>query len=168
MEVKDNMSAMLIHARTFTEGVLAELKEEKHWFTRACPGGNHAMWITGHLAAAENAFVGLIRPEMKLDFAEYAKLFGRGSAPMDDASVYPERDDVLQVLRERRNALLQALQDCSLEDLSRAAPAGAPPFMTNIAKVFQGAVWHESLHSGQLTVIHRTLGNAPLGGRPKA
>lgn len=168
MNIKDSFHHMLRHARNYTEGVLKELPEPTHWIQRACPGGNHAFWIVGHLAYAENFFAMMVRPELALPLDGYDKLFGRGSLPIDDVAAYPDRDDLLQVLRDRRSALIQALEGCSDADFEKKASEKAPPFMRTIAEIFQGAVWHESLHGGQLSIIHRQLGNAPLGGRPAA
>ena len=70
-------------------------------------------------------------------------------------------EEVLAYMRERRAVLLELLADLSDEDLAKPTPEGAPEFLPDIGSVFETAVWHEGLHSGQLSVARRALGFPP-------
>jgi hypothetical protein len=65
-------------------------------------------------------------------------------------------------MRERREALLGVLDKLSDEDLAKPMPPGTPDFLSDVGSVFEAAVWHEGLHSGQLSVTRRALGHEPL------
>jgi uncharacterized damage-inducible protein DinB len=149
-------------------GILKEITDPADWIRRPVPGSNHAMWIAGHLAYADDAFLGMIDPGKASPREGFKDLFGKGSTPLDSLEAYPAHTDILEYLEDRRKAFYRALNDCSEEDFNKPTPEGAPAFMYDVGAVFQMCVWHESLHSGQLTVIHRMLGHQPLAGRPVA
>jgi hypothetical protein len=67
-------------------------------------------------------------------------------------------------MRERRQALLSVLDGLSEEDLSKPTPPGSPEFLPDVASVFETAIWHEGLHSGQVSVVRKALGMPPLMG----
>jgi hypothetical protein len=65
-------------------------------------------------------------------------------------------------MRERRAALLCVLDELDESAFSQAMPKGTPDFLSDVASVFEMAIWHEGMHSGQLTVARRALGHQPL------
>ena len=78
-------------------------------------------------------------------------------------SKYPSSDEVLSFFRERREKLLAAIEGLSDEFLNSPTPnegmfADAP----NMAQMLIFTSYHEGIHSGQLSIAHRGLGNAPL------
>jgi uncharacterized damage-inducible protein DinB len=48
------------------------------------------------------------------------------------------------------------------EQLNAPAPEGMPDFVTDIASLFELGIWHEAMHLGQVSVVRRALGHAPL------
>ncbi|MFG0331929.1 MAG: DinB family protein [Maioricimonas sp. JB049] len=165
MTYKERLKRALLQARGLTMGMLNEITAPEDWIRRAVPGSNHALWIVGHLGVADNAFLGFLVPEKKVERDGYAELFGRGSTVRDELSAYPEPAELVEFMQERRRVLYGILDDCTDEDFTRPTPDEAPPFMFDWGAVFHMTAWHESLHSGQLTVIHRMLGQPPLFGR---
>lgn len=161
MDLKARLREGLVFSRGFTERLLDDFKTPDDWMTTPVGSSNHAMWIVGHLAVAENFFIKLAGGEVDVR-EDYAKLFGKGSTPKSNAGDYPESSEVLAYLRQRREALLETLDHCSEEDFAKPTPEGAPPFMHDLGAMFQMMVWHESLHSGQLTTIRRSLGHGPI------
>lgn len=164
MQLKERLEQAIIHSSQFTDQLFSEIQSDEDWIRRSCENGNHAVWIAGHLAMATNFFIGLIEPSRKLDPGTWAKLFGKGSEPLDDLAAYPAPATLLEYLAERRKSFLELLASLSGEDLEREVPEG-PPFMFDVGAVFQMSVWHESLHAGQLSVIHRLAGHSPLTSR---
>lgn len=162
MQLNALLERTLVHARGFTEAILKDLTQPQDWIVRVPPTGNHALWVVGHLTLVENNFLGMVDPGSKLDFGKYTELFGRGTVPVADLGHYPLSADLLQVFRERRTTLLKLLQGLREADFLRATPEGAPPFIPDVAAVFQIAAWHEGLHAGQLSAIRRSLGHAPI------
>ncbi|MEW4530439.1 DinB family protein [Maioricimonas sp. JC845] len=165
MTLKERLKQALVHARSLTMGMLNEINDPQDWIRRPVPGSNHALWIAGHLGSADNAFIGFMHPNRKIQRDAYAELFGRGSVVRDELSDYPDAQELVAFMQDRRQVLLDILDGCSDEDFTRPTPEGAPPFMFDWGAVFQMTAWHESLHTGQLTVIHRMIGQPPLVGR---
>lgn len=149
--------------------MLADFKSPEDWTHQVCEGGNHALWFAGHMANTDNFLISLVAPERAKEQAGFGAAFGMGSKPQADASQYPPVDEVLGYMRERRAALLDVLSRLNDDDLSRPTPEGAPDFLSDFGSVFELAVWHEGLHSGQLSVVRRSLGYPPvLGASPEA
>ena len=69
-----------------------------------------------------------------------------------------------ELFRDRRQALLAVLDKMSEEDLAKQVPPGGPAFLTDNASMFELLVWHEGLHTGQVSIARRALGHAPLMG----
>jgi hypothetical protein len=89
-----------------------------------------------------------------------------GSKPSPNPNDYPPPEEVLRVMRDRRGAVLAVLDSLKEDDLSKPLPKGAPDFFKDrdMASVFELMVWHEGIHSGQLSIARRALGNQPLMG----
>lgn len=164
MELKERLKRGLLHTRGFTDRVLSEIKEPEDWIRRPADGVNHALWIAGHLGIATNSFIGLVDPTGSVDRETWKPLFGKGSQSIDDLTAYPAPSEVAGFLTERGNVFISLLEDCSDQDLCREVPGG-PGFMYDVAAVFQMSAWHEALHCGQLTVIHRMIGQSPIADR---
>lgn len=162
MELKERFQRALEVSRGLVEELIRDIAASDAWFRPAAEGTNHAMWIVGHLAAADDAFVGLVDPAASDPRDSFRKCFGRGSELSLEPSDYPPIDEVLDYLRDRRAALLAALEKISADDFEKPTPPGAPPIMYDLGSVFHMAAWHESLHAGQLTTIRRMLGHAPI------
>ncbi|QDU37355.1 DinB superfamily protein [Maioricimonas rarisocia] len=165
MTYKERLKRALLQARGLTMGMLNEIATPEDWVRRPVPGSNHALWIAGHLGSADNAFIGFMVPEKKVQRDDYSEMFGRGSVVRDSLQDYPDPAQLVEFMKERRRTLYGILDECTEEDFTRPTPDGAPPFMFDWGSVFHMCAWHESLHSGQLTVIHRMLGQPPLVGR---
>ena len=60
LTLKERMRQALETSRGFTERLLADFDTPDQWLTTGVDGGNHPLWIAGHLAVADNAFVNLV------------------------------------------------------------------------------------------------------------
>jgi uncharacterized damage-inducible protein DinB len=162
MDLKQHLHRQLASVRQQSERLLADFRTPEQWTFQVHPTCNHALWFAGHMATVDNFFLSLIAPEKVRPIPEFQAKFGMGSQPTSDPSVYPSPDAVLEVMRERRAALLDTLDHMSDEDLARKTPEGAPEFLPDVSSVFELASWHEGQHAGQLTVARRALGHPPL------
>jgi len=168
MELRDHARHSLTFSRRLLEGMLASFKTPEDWVFQVHPKANHALWITGHLALVDNSFISKFRPALSMKPDGWDALFSFGSQPKPDASVYPGPEEALGYFRQRRQTLLSVLEKLSADELRGPAPAagersplaGAP----SIGQAFIFIAFHEGMHSGQLTVAHRALGNAPIVG----
>ena len=165
--LKESLERQLVTSRNYVEGLLAGFKKPEEWTHQVHPEANHAMWFAGHIAGADNYFIGLLGgPDRTI--AGYKEKFGGGSQPSPRPADYPPADEVLEYLRERRQTLLKLLAEKSEADLSKPAPAGLPPMVSDIAGVFSLVSWHEGLHAGQVSVARRSLGQPPvMQGAPR-
>jgi hypothetical protein len=84
------------------------------------------------------------------------------SKPTGDPDDYPPVAEVHDAMSERRGVLLELLRGRSDEELNCAPPAGASDFLPDLASIYEMAVWHESLHLGQVTTVRRAMGHRPL------
>ena len=164
MELKVRLSRALKHSRWFTDKLLDEISAADDWLRRPVPAANHALWIAGHLGYATNAFIGLVDPSEKDPRQDLAKLFGKGTQALDELSAYPSPSEVTAFLTQRGGVFISLLERCTDQDLEREVPTG-PEFMYDVGAVFQMAAWHESLHAGQLSIIHRMVGQSPIADR---
>ncbi len=164
MDLKERLRRGLQHTRWFTDRVLSEIRLPDDWVRRPCPTANHAIWIAGHLGLATNSFIGFVDSSKKVERDDWVPLFGQRTEPIDDLMAYPAPSEVAAFLTERGNVLIGLLDECSDDDFAREVSDG-PAFMYDVGAVFQMAAWHEALHAGQLTVIHRMIGETPIADR---
>src|SRR5262245_18995683 len=82
-------------------------------------GGNHPLWILGHLALVEGAI-----PQILLGkdnpVEHWSPLFGMGTQPTTDANAYPAFEDVLGTYRDLRAKNLELLDEIGDAGLDRA------------------------------------------------
>jgi uncharacterized damage-inducible protein DinB len=164
MSLKERLQRQLVTARQLSERLLSDFSSPEQWTHQVYEGGNHALWFAGHMANTDNFFISLVAPQRAMEQPGFGTAFGMGSRPSRNLADYPQVETVLTTMRERRQTLLDALASLSDEDLSRPTPAGAPDFIPDFGSVFELAVWHEGLHSGQLSMVRRSLGFAPVMG----
>ncbi len=161
MTLKERFVDGLIGARSFSDQLLADFQTPEQWVYQVHDKANHALWFAGHLAVVDNFMITLIDPAKGLQKPDYEEKFGMGSAPTNNPGDYPPVEEVLAYMRDRREVLLEILNDLTDEDLAKETPDDAPPFLDTYASVFQLAAWHEGFHAGQVSVAARALGAAP-------
>ena len=122
-------------------------------------GGNHAMWIAGHLAVIEGRLQKMLRGTSN-PVEQWKPLFDWGSEPVDDPAAYPPYDQVLQKFRELRSqthAFLDEVGDEGLNQPTKCQPPGFSGFETAGAAILIIAC-HATGHLGGLTVVRAAAG----------
>jgi hypothetical protein len=114
------------------------------------------------MAVSDNFFISKVVPDKTRHQPEFELAFGTGSQPTNDPADYPAPEKVLDYMTERRATLLTALDALSDADLEQPLAKGAPDFLPDVGSVFEMAVWHEGLHSGQLSICRRAMGHKPV------
>src|SRR5262245_61428914 len=71
-------------------------------------GGNHPLWVIGHLAVAEGHLHRILSGEPS-PVEHWSGLFAGGTEPGTDASRYPAFDEVLGNYRQLRAATMKRL-----------------------------------------------------------
>jgi uncharacterized damage-inducible protein DinB len=114
------------------------------------------------MATSDNYFISKLAPKRKKDLDDWDKLFSMGSKPTSDPDNYPPAAEVLDVMRERRAVILEILAKQSDADLAAAPPDGPTDFWPDLGSIYEMIPWHEMLHAGQVTMVRRALGHAPV------
>lgn len=152
-------------ALNFTEGSKTLLEDMKASpLMRPGPwGGNHAMWIVGHLTVIEGRLhkmlLGTPNPVER-----WKPLFDWGSEPLDDPSAYPPYEEVLatfQRLRARTIEFLNEVGEEGLDQPTKCQPPGWGGFET-VGSVIMIIACHACGHLGGLTVVRRASGKSPM------
>lgn len=152
--------AGLAFARKTTLGFLEEIPEDK-LLLRPVPGGNHAMWIAGHLAWTEDGVVTMLRSTASTLSKGWKELFAMQTTPLDDRKAYPSLSEVKDQLAAQRERLVALFRSLSDEQLQAPLPADMAGFAPNFCALMSSLAWHEGMHGGQLTVIRKALGFPP-------
>ena len=155
--------AALKFARQTTLGLLEGVPEEKLTH-QPCVGANHALWIVGHLGYTDLMFLIHVGKKSIESPENWPKLFGMGSAPKPDASAYPALGKLKDTLADNREALLAWFASMSADELAKPLPNDFKSFASNHGMLMTSLAFHEGLHAGQLTVIRKSLGIAPMMG----
>ena len=166
MDLKAHIRHSLVSARRMTEGILNAFQTEKDWLFQVHPQVNHTLWIVAHLALADNMFASKFRPDRDNQPEGWNQLFLFGSELQSDHSIYPSSREFLAYFRERRETLMQVLQEVTDAELAQPAPPPGDPSPFAGAPCIGHALLfcsrHEAFHTGQLAVNHRALGHSPL------
>lgn len=164
MKLRELLRYQIEISKQLTVGLLADMQDAP--LTAPTPnGGNHPLWITGHLTYSEANLVHHIMLGETNPLLDWKDLFGRGSEPSTDESIYPSMEEVLTKWEEVRQHTLQILDGLSEEDFEKPSanpPAGREALFDTYAKVITLVGQHPLLHRGQVADARRAAGRVPL------
>ncbi len=127
-------------------------------------GGNHPLWIVGHLAVTEGELYGMVTGEPN-PVEQWNVHFAPGTAPSENVEDYPPYDELLDTLQKLRSRTLKLLDELSDDDLSRAPkrnfPGGEDIFGT-VGQVLTAIAMHQEFHLGQIADARRAAGRKPM------
>lgn len=152
-------------ARGYTLQMLEDI-EESDWFRQPAEGVTHVAWQVGHLAMAEYALT-MIRVRGKepedeqIIPANFFRTFQKGTTPAADADQYPAPATIRQVLDRVHRRTLDELAGYTDVQLDVKLPEPHAVFDTKLGSVFFCSA-HELIHAGQIGLLRRLLGKAPL------
>jgi uncharacterized damage-inducible protein DinB len=115
-------------------------------------GGNCINWVVGHILATRNSIHRLLDLPPAWDDEATAR-YGRGAAPVTDASEAVPMETMTSLLGASQEAVARALDAMSDEQLARVA--GDQPLGVQLAFLS----FHESYHAGQLGLLRRVAGH---------
>lgn len=163
MKATDYIKLSLESSQGWAIGLLADMESSP--LTQPTPnGGNHPLWVLGHMTFSESALLDQFILGKPNRFEEWREIFGMGSQPSTDASQYPPFQDVMakfQAMREETFAYLDTLSDDDLDQPSHAPEEFGPMFGT-VAGVFTAMSNHVMFHAGQVSDARRTAGRDVL------
>ena len=126
-------------------------------------GGNHAMWIAGHLAVVEGRLQQMLHGTPN-PVQQWKPLFDWGSEPTDDPADYPPFDEVMEKfkeLRARTHAFLDEVGEEGLDQPTKCQPPGFGGFET-AGKAIIIIAGHACGHLGGLNVVRAAAGKQRL------
>lgn len=164
MQSKDLLMQAMQVSHALVVPLLDDLKDAPMQAPTA-NGGNHPVWVAGHLAFGEgNLFWHMMRGEPN-PLAEWAEIFDGGSEPSDDASKYPPLEELIAKyceLREQSLALLGSLSEEDLDQPSANCPEEYAGFFGTWRQCYLSAALHGMMHRGQLADSRKSLGRTPV------
>jgi len=126
-------------------------------------GGNHPLWVLGHLAFYEGTFSHFLFGEPN-PVEHWRPMFGRGTRPTTDAEAYPSYDEVLETyrgLRAQNLARLDEIGETGL-DLPTALPSpGSKDVPLTRGQLLLVVALHQMSHLGQIADARRAAGREP-------
>ena len=128
-------------------------------------GGNHAMWIAGHLTVVEGRLHQMLRGTPN-PMHHWKPLFDWGSEPVDDPAAYPPFEEVLRTFKELRGQTHAFLDEVGEVGLDRPTKCQPPGFGGAGFETVGGAVMiiagHAIGHMGGVTVVRAASGKQRL------
>ena len=128
-------------------------------------GGNHPLWILGHLTYSEANVVSHIIEGEENPLIGWKEMFGSSREPVADADKYLPWDEVRQEfdkVRARTLDLLEGLSDDDLDQPSKNCPPGREQTMGTVGACFLVLTLHPVMHRGQVADSRRMAGRKPL------
>ena len=125
------------------------------WFRRPEAGGNHAVWLLGHLAGSRRYLLRLVGVE--LEPPSWLDMFRiGGELAADDA--YPAPAELLGDLKMVGAQLADRLAALSPQETEAELEQAMPNGSKTRAGAAHFLYWHETYHLGQLGYIRRMCG----------
>jgi len=152
-------------ARRYNQGLVDGVAAED-WFRQPSEGVSHVAWQVGHLAVAQffltmDRIRGRRDDDAKLLPDEFFRLFGKGSTPEPDPGNYPAVEEILAAFAGVHAQAVAELAELPESVLDEPVDKPHPAFSTK-GGALRFCPLHEMLHAGQIGLLRRLLGNAPL------
>lgn len=145
---------------------LVESLSPRDWFRQPAEGVTHLAWQVGHIAVAQY-YLGLVRirgerPEdAQLITPDQLRMWGKGSTPDPDPTNNPSPEATLTIFHRVYQQMLSEIRDLSDAQLDETILKPHRLF----TKKYDSLLWvahHEFIHVGQIALLRRLLGQAPL------
>lgn len=163
MKTTDYIRMTLETSKRLTLGLIDDMKDAPLTEPTA-NGGNHPLWILGHLVCSEANIISHMLQGNENPLAQWQDLFGRGSKPVQDASIYPSIDELMLKFEEVRAhtlSVLDGMTDDDLDQPSKNIPPGRENVFGTVGQCFLMASIHPLMHYGQVADARRSLGRQP-------
>jgi uncharacterized damage-inducible protein DinB len=155
----------IVFARNYTTKLIDHVPAEE-WFRQPAEGVSHVAWQLGHLAMAQYRLAlerirGRRPGDEELISDAFLAHFGRESVPDPNASRNPSVAEIRAVFTRVHQAVLDELLD--LRDATLDEPVLKSHSLCKTKR--ESLLWcvsHEMMHAGQIGLLRRLLGRAPL------
>jgi hypothetical protein len=164
MKAVDFIRGSLDSSARATLALLEDMKDQPLTFPTS-RGGNHPLWILGHLAWTEGFLMQEIMLGRPSPVGHWKELFGFGSEVTAEAARYPSFDELHKAFLSLRAETMKTLATLSDEDLDQATKGCPPEWKENLgtyAQCFRVAILNTMHHRGQAADVRRAAGRKPL------
>lgn len=151
----------LAMSRWFLNRVVSEIPESD-MLVRTCPGGNHATWCVGHIAAVEQLVLTQLSDRPRVLPESWDAIFTASTPPVDDASVYPGKAELMRLAEATRAELVDWLCSLSEEELAAPVQGDLQVLAKTYAQLPCSLTMHEGVHAGQASAARRATGKPAL------
>jgi hypothetical protein len=127
-------------------------------------GGNHPLWIVGHLAYSEANILKVYILGKGNPLVPWKDKFSIGSQPVNDAAAYPtfgELKEKFEAVRADTLAYLEAITEADLGKPSHA-PDDKKAYFGTIGQCLAVMTTHLAFHGGQVADARRAAGREIL------
>ena len=155
-------TALQVSDQAFTR--LAEDMRDAPLTSPTPRGGNHPLWVLGHLTLIEGNVPHVLFGEPN-PVAKWAGLFKPGSEPTNNADAYPSFEELLRTyrdLRARNLQILEQLGEAGLDRPTKCPPRGLEAFMKTAGEALLVMALHQMSHRGQIADARRAIGRKPI------
>ena len=164
MQSKDLLKMNLEACQDMLLPMIEDMKDAPLTFPTP-KGGNHPLWVLGHLAYSEGGIIQKMMLGESNPLAEWKEVFGDGTEPTNDADKYPPFDEVMAKCQEVHQANVALLDSLSEEDLDRSSKACPPEYESYFGTYrlcFLMVARHWMMHYGQVADARRAAGRKRL------
>lgn len=127
-------------------------------------GGNHPLWVFGHLTVGEGVLLQTLL-EQPNPVERWQAIFGPSSEPTTDPAAYPSFDEVLSAYRELRaktKSLVDKLDDAALDRPVKPPLPELEAIFGTVGQALLMTALHQMSHAGQVADARRAAGRKPL------
>jgi hypothetical protein len=127
-------------------------------------GGNHPIWILGHIAFTEAGIPSIFFGEPN-PLEHWAAIFAPGTEPGCDPDAYPPLEELIikyKELRARTLQLLDQIGEAGLDRKTKNPPKGLENALATFGDTFLTLAMHQMNHRGQLADVRRALGRKAI------
>jgi hypothetical protein len=164
MKTTDYIRLELEISAKVTLGLIEDMKDAPLTFPTA-NGGNHPLWVLGHLAYVEAHLIQHVMLGRPNPLAHWKELFSTGTQPVADAARCPSFDEIMRAFKGVRANTLEALALLTDADLDQPSKA-CPPQNKERVGTFAGCFLFTSInlihHRGQVADARLMAGRKPL------
>lgn len=152
-------------ARDYTLSLLADI-DDAEWFVMPAGVPTHIAWQVGHIAMAEYGLA-LFRQrgrqplDLEMMPSPFRKAFSRGSTPTVESEKHPSPAEIRATLSRIHEQVLLEAPQFSAEQLNEPTEMPYAGPATKLGALLFCPL-HEMIHAGQIGVLRRLLGKAPV------
>ena len=127
-------------------------------------GGNHPLWVLGHMAWTEGLLQQFITGKPN-PLADWSGIFGANTEPSANPAVYPGFEEARAAFTKRRAQTLQMLEMMTDADLDgpTKCPSEISTHVGTVGKCFMIMILNVMTHRGQVADARRALGLKRIG-----